>query len=324
MLSSTILSSMHCFASAARHMSFTKAAEELHLTQSAISHRIKKLEEQLGFKLFLRFNRRLQLTEQGQGLLAVLEQSLGGLDSAIRDIRQQEFTSTLSIAVPHSFARCWLSERLGDLHSRYPKMTLKVRAQSRATDFQHEQVDVAVYYDKPGQSDLYARELFSESLVPVCSADYADQHRLWANPDGLSECLLLHDETAWQGSSHYQEWLYWAAEAGLGRLDVGRGFVFNRADLAYRAAMSGQGVAMGRWQMVAPQVRRGNLVVPIDAFVDAQQKYMAVCHSDRQDVPAIRAMMEWLDEKADIHLTELVQQRQTLCFGSARISGRAS
>ncbi|MBY6016878.1 DNA-binding transcriptional regulator DsdC [Ferrimonas balearica] len=317
MLSSAILSSMHCFASAARHMSFTKAAEELHLTQSAVSHRIKKLEEQLGFKLFLRFNRRLQLTEQGQGLMAVLDQSLGGLESAIRDIRQQEFTSTLSMAVPHSFARCWLSERLGDLHRRYPKMTLQVRAQSRSTDFQHEPVDVAVYYDRPDRSGLHQHVLFGEMLVPVCSKDYADEHNLWQNPDGLAECLLLHDETAWQGTGFYTEWQYWAERAGIDPLAVTRGFVFNRADLAYRAAMSGQGVALGRWRMVAPSVRSGALVVPIDAFVEAEQCYLAVCHPDRQEVPAIKAVLEWLDEMAHHHLEKLAQEREALAFEPA-------
>ncbi|GAA4893568.1 DNA-binding transcriptional regulator DsdC [Ferrimonas pelagia] len=314
MLSSAILSSMYCFSSAARHLSFTKAAEELHLTQSAVSHRIKKLEEQLGFKLFLRFNRRLQLTEQGQGLLAVLENSLGDLDSAIRDLRQQEFTSTVSIAVPHSFARCWLAERLGDLHSKYPKLTLQVRAQSRSTDFQHEKVDVAVYYDLPERHNLHEQELFDEFLVPVCTAEYADQHDLWQNPDGLSGCLLLHDETAWQGTGFYTEWVYWARDAGLAHLDVERGFVFNRADLAYRAAMSGQGVAIGRWHMVAPQLAAGNLVVPFDAFVRAAQRYLMVCHPDRTEVPAIKAMFEWLSEHAQESIQQREQQRNRLKF----------
>ncbi|GAA5187640.1 DNA-binding transcriptional regulator DsdC [Ferrimonas gelatinilytica] len=314
MLSSAILSSMHCFASAARHLSFTQAAQELHLTQSAVSHRIKKLEEQLGFKLFLRFNRRLQLTEQGAGLLAVLESSLGELDAAIRDLRQQEFTSSLSIAVPHSFARCWLAERLGDLHRRYPKLTLKVRAQNRTTDFQHEPVDVAVYYDLPGQHKLHQHELFDEYLVPVCSAEYADEYRLWQNPDGLEACLLLHDETVWKGTGMHTEWVYWARDAGLTHLDMERGYVFNRADLAYRAAMSGQGVALGRWHMVAPQLTAGNLVVPFDAFVRAAQRYLVVCHPDRRDVPSIRAMFDWLEQQAQLSVEQRQAQRKTLSF----------
>lgn len=314
MLSSAILASMHCFASAARHMSFTKAAEELHLTQSAVSHRIKKLEEQLGFKLFLRFNRRLQLTEQGQGLLAVLEDSLGGLDAAVRDIRQQEFTSTVAIALPHSFARCWMAERLGDLHARYPKMTLKVRAQNRLTDFQHEQIDVAVYYDRPGRSGMLEQELYGEMLVPVCSAEYANQHKLWQNPAALASCLLLHDESAWQDTGYYHEWLYWADHAGIKDVAVNRGFVFNRADLAYRAAMSGQGVAMGRWQMVAKQVEEGALVVPFDAFVDSKQSYLTICHQDRSEVPAIKAIVEWLHLQGNAHRNWSEQVRQQLTF----------
>ncbi|WP_298442204.1 DNA-binding transcriptional regulator DsdC [uncultured Ferrimonas sp.] len=314
MLSSTILSSMFCFASAARHLSFTKAAEELHLTQSAVSHRIKKLEEQLGFKLFLRFNRRLQLTEQGQGLLAVLDNSLGDLDGAIRDLRQQEFTSSVNITVPHSFARCWLAERLGGLHNEYPKMTLNVRAQSRATDFQHEKVDVAVYFDTPDRHHLHQQVLFGESLVPVCSKEYADQHNLWQNPDALASCLLLHDESAWRGADVHSEWMYWARKAGMEQLSVSHGFVFNRSDLAYRAAMSGQGVAIGRWQMVAPQVECGNLVVPIDAFVPAEQSYLTVCHPDRKDVPAIKAMFEWLHSQSHSSMIEREQHKQELCF----------
>ncbi|QIZ76407.1 DNA-binding transcriptional regulator DsdC [Ferrimonas lipolytica] len=314
MLSSAILSSMFCFASAARHLSFTKAAEELHLTQSAVSHRIKKLEEQLGFKLFLRFNRRLQLTDQGQGLLAVLDSSLGDLDGAIRDLRQQEFTSSVRIAVPHSFARCWLAERLGDLHSKYPKMTLQVRAQSRTTDFQNEKVDVAVYYDTPARLHLHQQVLFGETLVPVCSKEYAEEHNLWQNPEALANCLLLHDESAWRGAANYDEWTYWAKEAGLTSLNVTHGFIFNRSDLAYRAAMSGQGVALGRWQMVAPQVEKGNLVVPIDAFVPSQQSYLTVCHPDRRDVPAIKAMFDWLAFQAEQSQELMMKHKQLLSF----------
>ncbi|WP_051215846.1 DNA-binding transcriptional regulator DsdC [Ferrimonas futtsuensis] len=298
MLNGAILSSLHCFECAARHLSFTKAAEELYLTQSAVSHRIKKLEEQLGFKLFLRFNRRLQLTDQGAGLLAELDQSLGSLEIAIRDLKQQDFSSTLSIAVPHSFARCWLAERLGDLHSKFPRLTLQVRAQSRATDFQHESVDLAVYYSDHLTSGLYGTDLMEESLVPVCSREYADINELWNSPERLAQCLLLHDETAWQSSGFYTEWQYWARLAEIEGLSVDRGFVFNRADLAYRAAMSGQGVAMGRWSMVAPQVEAGNLVVPIESFVPAGQRYYLVCHPDRKDTPAVKAMFDWLQEQA--------------------------
>ncbi|WP_051201842.1 DNA-binding transcriptional regulator DsdC [Ferrimonas senticii] len=314
MLSSTILSSMFCFASAARHLSFTKAAEELHLTQSAVSHRIKKLEDQLGFKLFLRFNRRLQLTEQGQGLLAVLDSSLGELDGAIRDLRQQEFTSNVNVAVPHSFARCWLAERLGDLHSQYPKLTLSVRAQSRATDFLTEKVDVAVYYDRPERHHLHQQLLFDELLVPVCSKEYADEHNLWQNPDALGSCLLLHDERAWPGADTHDEWRYWASQAGLDPLAVARGFVFNRSDLGYRAAMSGQGVAIGRWRMVAPQVAHGNLVVPINTFVKAEQAYITVCHPDRKEVPAIKAMFDWLHEQSQQSEAVMTAYKQQLSF----------
>ncbi|SDI78847.1 LysR family transcriptional regulator, D-serine deaminase activator [Ferrimonas sediminum] len=303
MLNGAILSSLHCFECAARHLSFTKAAEELYLTQSAVSHRIKKLEEQLGFKLFLRFNRRLQLTEQGAGLLAELDQSLGGLEIAIRDLKQQDFSSTLSIAVPHSFARCWLAERLGDLHSKYPRLTLQVRAQSRATDFQHESVDIAVYYSDHLSAGLFGKDLMEESLVPVCSKEYADNHDLWNNPSKLADCLLLHDETAWQGSGFYTEWQYWARLAEIDGLSVDRGFVFNRADLSYRAAMSGQGVAIGRWNMVAPQVEAGNLVVPIESFVPAGQRYYMVCHPDRKDTPAVKAMFDWMQEQAEDRLS---------------------
>lgn len=314
MLSSAILSSMFCFAAAARTLSFTKAAEELHLTQSAVSHRIKKLEEQLGFKLFLRFNRRLQLTEQGQGLLAVLDSSLTELDGAIRDIRQQEFTSIVHIAVPHSFARCWLAERLGDLHRQYPKLTLNVSAQSRAVDFQHEKIDVAVYYDIPDRHLLYHQVLFPESLVPVCSKEYADTHQLWGRPTALASCLLLHDQAAWPGANPHDEWIYWAEQSGVDADAVSHGFVFNRSDLAYRAAMSGQGVALGRWQMIAPHILSGELVVPVNAFVMARQSYFTVCHPDRKEVPAIKAMFDWLAQQAAASFTAMEQHKRSLPF----------
>ncbi len=293
-----ILASFHCFSCAARTLSFTQAAQELHLTQSAVSHRIKKLELQLGFKLFLRFNRKLQLTEEGKQLLVVLSQSLNHLDSTIRDLRNQDISGQLKLSLPPSFANHWLAPKLAEFQKNYPRLFLHIETNSRLMDFSREAVDLAVYYGNGDYPGLSTQLLMAERLQPVCSPAYAIQQDLTHNPGNLQHCLFLHDANAWPEAGVYSEWEYWSETSGITGLDFSQSYTFDRSDLAIQTATYGQGIAMGRVSLIQDQLNQGSLVAPFNQTITAKQSYYLVCHPDRATQPAIKALMDWLKKVA--------------------------
>ncbi len=294
-LNSSLLAGLHCFECAARHMSFTRAAEELHLTQGAVSHRIRKLEEQLQFKLFLRFNRQLKLSKEGQQLLQVLESSFGALETSIRDLRRQDVTGRLTLSSAPSFTVRWLAPRLGDFQQRHPGLLLNIETRDRQIDFRHEPVDVAIYYGDGHYPELHVVKLMDEQHIPVCTPKFADDHDLYGNPEKLAECLLLHDSSSSGKEDVYGEWRYWCQQAGLPEPDLSFSYCFNRTALSIASAENGQGLALGKYRLLAEDLDSGHLVAPFNISVPAKQSYYAVCHPDRLGQPSVRALMKWLE-----------------------------
>lgn len=294
-LNGSVLSGLHCFVMAAEHLNFTRAAVDLHLTQSAVSHRIKKLEQQLGFKVFLRFNRQLKLTKEGAQLLQVLQSSFDQLETTIKDIRRQDVSGRLTLSSAPSFTLRWLAPRLGDFQKHFPGLLLNIETRDRQIDFRQEQVDVAIYYGAGHYSELHAVKLLDEFHIPVCSPSYAAQHQLIGRPDRLAECLLLHDSSS---GDDYAEWRYWCESVGLAHQELSYSYCFNRTELAIATALNGQGIALGKYRLLAEELRSGQLVAPFDLRIPAQQSYYAVCHPDYVEQPSVRALLEWLEQQA--------------------------
>ncbi|GHA60414.1 DNA-binding transcriptional regulator DsdC [Photobacterium aphoticum] len=297
-LTGSVLSGLHCFLIAADQMSFTRAAEMLCLTQSAVSHKIKNLEAALGVTLFIRQPRKLVLTEEGKRLKEVVAHNFGDIANELRDLKTQELSGDLNVSVPPTFAQRWLMPRLKSFIEKYPALRFHLRTRNELVDFQTESFDCAIYFGDGKYNGLHVVQLMDESMVPVCSHDYAIAHDLYGNPEKLVSCLLLHDAAPWARAGRNDEWQYWAHQNDVALPEAG--CTFDRADLALQAAERGIGVAIGRASFIAEQIASGRLVTPFPLAVPSPQHYYLVCRKDMADSPRIKAFIDWLVENGGV------------------------
>lgn len=291
-LSGSILSGLHCFLIAADQMSFTRAAETLCLTQSAVSHKIKNLEEILDVQLFIRQHRKLVLTDEGQRLKQVLASNFGDIIHEIRDLKSAELSGDLTISVPPTFAQTWLVPRLVSFIDKYPNVRIHLRTRNDLVDFKTESYDCAIYFGNGEYPNLAVDKLLEESMFPVCSHEYAVKYQLYHQPENLIHCLLLHDAAPWARAGRNDEWQFWAQHFKVALPD--NGCTFDRADLAIKAAATGMGVAMARQSFVAEQLASSRLVSPFDMTMISAHSYYVVCRKDMQTSPKINAFKNWL------------------------------
>jgi len=290
------LSKLHTFEVAARHLSFSMAAEELSLSPSAISHRVNGLESELGFKLFDRFHRKIKLTSEGARIYTALQSSLALINQEVAEIRNNEISGSLIVYSRPSIAQCWLVPKLADFHQRYPSITLDILTGNENINFNNYNIDLAIYYDNKQPEGLNCEHLMSESIVPVCSKEYAEKHNLFDNPSGLEQCTLLHDKQAWDYKSGSDEWHFWSEAFGLSNLELSRGMGFDRSDLSIIAAINHAGVAMGRNTLVNKRVLSGELVKPFPELeVNCHHNYYVVTQNKDQN-PRIKVFVDWLKE----------------------------
>ncbi len=289
-----VLAGLHYFECVARHLSFTLAARELFLTQSAVSHRIRELEKDLGFALFHRFVRRIVLTEEGARLLAVLRRSLSEIEGEIREIQAQALGGSLSVVCGPSFLGCWLLPRLMSFYNQYPGIALNLRSQINPVDFENDRADMAIDYTNVRHPGVYSEVLLDEAIFPVCSPAYAEDHDLYDNPGALEHCLLLHDTRPWVNARSIAEWSLWLEHVQLEHFTLNKGYSFDRSEAALRMAVQGAGVAMGRKQLAAAWLASGDLVRPFSQTVMAPQSYVLVMPHDRVRNVRVKAFCAWL------------------------------
>jgi len=292
------LGALHTFLLVGRHMSFTRAAAELCLTPGAVSHRIRGLEETLGFPLFHRFTRRIGFTPQGETLFGVLDRALGEVATQLRTIGNQGLNGELRVTCPPSFAGVWLLDRLHLFRRRYPGISLHLHSRNDLVDFEHEDVDLAVYYGPGNYPGLHTTLLLEESMTPVCSPAYADLHGLWGDTRKLTDCTFLHDNAPIPSAQAYSEWQVWADAAGLADLPFHRCCSFDRWELAIKGAVRGMGIAMGRTLLIRDALYQGELVQPFPLRVPSASAYYAVTRPQDVATPRIAALRDWLAEQA--------------------------
>lgn len=287
------LSKMHTFEMAARHESFALAAEALSISPSAVSHRINLLEEELGFALFVRSHRKVELTQEGKRVYWTLKSSLDSLNQEILDIKNQALSGTLTVYSRPSIAQCWLVPMLGDFTRRYPSIDLTILTGNDYPNMQRTGIDLALYFDDTPPTQQSHHFLMDEAILPVCSPEYAQQHALMTHPDNLRHCTLLHDRQAWSNDSGTDEWFSWARHFEV-NLPPSSGIGFDRSDLAIIAAMNHVGVAMGRKRLVQKRLDRGELIAPFgDKMQECHQHYYISTLLGRQ-WPKIDAFIDWL------------------------------
>lgn len=287
------LKALHVFEVAGRHLSFTRAAEELHVTQAAVSHQVKKLEEQLGVKLFRRLNRRLLLTEEGQIYLPAVREGLRHIGHATDQLLAKHRSGVLTVSVLPSFAAKWLVPRLHKFRDQYPDVDVRVSAFEWPVDFSRDEVDLAIRYGRGKWAGLQADPLLTEDVFPVCSPDLVKGARPLRRPADLRHHTLLHDDYS------REDWRIWLKAADVKGVDPRRGLSFSHTSIMLEAAESGQGVALGRTPLVADDLARGRLVKPFDISLPADYAYYVVCPVEAADRPKIVAFREWLLAEAD-------------------------
>lgn len=294
LLNSYQLSKLHTFDAVARHSSFALAADELSLSPSAVSHRINALEEELGFKLFQRFHRRIELTTEGQRIYWALKSSLEYLNQEILEIKNQEISGNLTVYSRPSIAQCWLVPKLANFSQQYPSISVNILTGNENVNFRGYGIDLAIYFDDKTPKKLACQHLMNESIVPVCSPEYAQKHQLSGNLHNLKHCTLLHDRQAWSYDSNTDEWSSWAQHFNVDLSTDQHSMGFDRSDLAIIAAMNHAGVAMGRKELVNKRLKNNELMMPFPELeVQCQQRYYIATLPERQD-PKTSVFIDWL------------------------------
>ncbi|MBJ7552591.1 LysR substrate-binding domain-containing protein [Marinomonas ostreistagni] len=287
---------LHTFVVAAKHLSFTKAAQELFLTQGAVSQQIRLLEQRLGFTLFIRFHRRLELTPMGARLAMHLRHMFSDLDGLIEELREERDSNIITLSVMPSFATRWLMPRLGRLQELHPGLQLRIQANEREVNFTRDRIDAAIVHSHLHSGSAYSVPLLADRVFPVCSPLFAEQKAL-TSPQDLIRVPLINDDSEWRFFSPYAEWEAWLAMANVKGARPSRAMSFNRGDLAVQAALSGQGVALGRTPLVMDDIREGRLLKPFDQVYDNGHVYLFACPNEFRDREPIQQVLKWLIEE---------------------------
>jgi LysR family glycine cleavage system transcriptional activator len=282
------LSALRTFEAAARHLSFTRAAEELHVTQAAVSHQIRALEDHLGVRLFRRLNRRLLLTDEGQLLVPSVRRAFDELVAGVERVRAHGSGGSLSISTTPSIAASWLAGRLGRFQALHPAFEIRLMATPRLVDFAREGIDCGIRYGFGDWPGLQAVRLFEASLLPFCSPSLLDGPHPLRGPADLVYHTLLHTLDA------MDDWRLWLRAAGVQGVDPERGPKFDSMPLALQAAISGAGVAIGSGALVAEDLAAGRLIRPFDLELPSECAYYFVVPETSADQPKIRAFRDWL------------------------------
>ena len=286
------LNAVRAFEAAARHLSFTRAADELNVTQAAVSHQVKGLEDRLGVQLFRRLNRGLLLTDAGGLYMRELEDILDRLEQATERLRSSEAAGLLTVSTGTSFAAKWLVPRLRRFRDRRPDIDVRIDADDALTDFRRDNVDIAIRYGRGVYPGLSSTPLLQDIVFPVCSPTLIDAAHPLRAPEDLKHHTLLHDVDV------VEDWRSWLHAAGLADIDASRGPRFSHSAMLIEAAIAGQGVALARRSMVAQDLREGRLVQPFTLSFKAEFSYWVVCPESTAGKPKIAEFRAWLLEEA--------------------------
>jgi LysR family transcriptional regulator, glycine cleavage system transcriptional activator len=285
------LNAIRVFEAAARHLSFTRAADELNVTQAAVSHQIKALEEILGVPLFRRLNRALMLTEAGQSYLPPLRDALDMIADATAKLKAGDTVGALTVSTIASFAAKWLLERLPHFQALHPQIDVRLQTTPQVVDFTHHDVDVAIRFGRGGWPDVRSEKLLTEDIFPVCAPRLLEGSRPLRCPADLRHAVLLHDD-------FLVGWTMWLQAMGAAEVDAARGPRFTDSALVLQAAVAGQGVALARRVLAADDLAAGRLVRLFDATLPSDLAYYVVAPPQYFDRPKVRAFYEWVCAEA--------------------------
>ncbi|MCA6221549.1 transcriptional regulator GcvA [Photorhabdus antumapuensis] len=281
------LNALRVFDAAARHLSFTKAAEELFVTQAAVSHQMKSLEDFLGLKLFRRRNRSLLLTEEGQSYYLDIKEIFTAINEATRKLQARSAKGALTVSLSPSFAIQWLVPRLSSFNLAYPGIDVRIQAVDREEDKLADDVDVAIFYGRGNWPGLRTDRLYAEYLLPVCSPSLLTGENPLKTPADLARHTLLHD-------SSRRDWQAYVRQLDMQQINVQQGPIFSHSAMVIQAAVHGQGIALANNVMARTEIDAGRLVCPFNDVLVSKNAFYLVCHDNQAELGKIAAFRQWV------------------------------
>ena len=283
------LNGLRAFEAAARHLSFTQAAAELNVTQTAISHQIRRLEEELGIRLFIRKNRALALTPKARDYLPGVRAAFNDLRLATDRLLRKDDDHVLTVSTLASLAAKWLLPRLTAFQEAHPGIDVRITTSTALVDFKAGDVDAAIRYGRGNWQGLRADWLMADDFFPVCSPALLNGKRPLKCPEDLRDHVLLHTST------NGDDWQQWLTAAGLpSDISKPHGITFDLILMTVQAAIDGIGVAMGRTSYVQDDIAKGRLVVPFKIALPADAGFYLVSPEGVAEPPKLGAFRQWL------------------------------
>lgn len=286
------LRALKAFESSARHLSFTKAANELFVTQAAISHQIKSLEDKTGVKLFKRFNRALQLTTEGQVYLLSIMESLEQLEQATRQLVNRNAKGMLNISLLPSFATKWMAKRIWKFQDKFPDIEVSISAFEWLADFNKEDIDVAIRYGRGNWPNVYCELLFEERVYPICNRKVYKSLDDNPDPSILSDYKLLHDDFS------TEDWDMWFKKANTELKTPIKGTRFSHTVMMLETVENSNSFALGRTPLVIDDLKRKLLYAPFNISIGSDYAYYFVCPKGLENSPKIKDFKKWVINEA--------------------------
>ncbi|WP_301098458.1 transcriptional regulator GcvA [Otariodibacter sp.] len=288
------LNALKAFESAARHLNFTKAAEELFVTQAAVSHQIKLLEDFLNVKLFHRKNRLLELTELGNQYFDDIRPLLEHIATATDKIRQKNNRQVLTISVPQTFGMHWLVPRLNDFHQKFPDIEVRIKGVDQDEGLLGKEIDVAIYYGTGHWQNVESVRLNESPLVILASPEYLEQYPV-NGPDDLIGKTLLHVFSR-------NKWKRVIEHFGLlSEIDIDEiGTMFSHTFMALQAAMHQQGIAIANKIVAQHELEQGHLIEPFSTGLYDEKSFYVVYPPEMSEITKVKYFVEWIVEEINL------------------------
>ncbi|GLX79970.1 transcriptional regulator GcvA [Thalassotalea insulae] len=299
------LNALKAFEASARQLSFTRAAEELFVTQAAISHQIKSLEEYLGLKLFMRKNRALLLTEEGQSYYLDIKDVFNSLNDATERLLARGAKGAITVSLQPSFAIQWLVPRLSKFNQLNPEIDVRIKAVDQEDGSLTEDVDVAIYHGRGRWPNIHADKLHTEYLVPVCSPLLLQGTKPLTCIEDFTQHTLLHDTSR-------RDWKRWFRDAGIKATNVNHGPIFSHSAMVVQAAVYGQGIALAQSILAKPEIDVGRLIMPVEHKLVSKDAFYLVCRESQVEVGKIAAFRDWVLDTVAQEQEELGEEEHVL------------
>ncbi len=288
------IAALRALEATSRHLSFTRAAEELFISQSAVSHQIRHIEEIWGFKLFERRSRRLIITKEGQLIVPIVREFLDNIHRTLNEITNTESRSSIRVSLVQSLAVKWLVPRLGKFNELYPDISVWISTTDELVNFSTDEVDIAIRLGDGHWSDLHVDPMLQEYVFPVCSPNFLRRFTPPEHPADLIRYPLLYRHSF----DICPRWRDWFRDAGITIKSLPRGSRFADTAMCVQAAIDNQGVALARSAHVEKDLESGRLVKLFDVYSESTVSYYLVCPQKVVSQPRIAVFRKWLLQEA--------------------------